>query len=278
MTGLAYERSGAGAALVLLHGLGSSTRAWDTVVPILGRRFDIIAVDLAGFGRSAPLLHGQEPTPAALAEDVATLLDRLGVASPHVAGNSLVGWVALELAEIRPVTSLTLMSPAGLWAGGAPIYARVSLRLSRWLAHRAGRLLSRLVTYRAGRILVLGQTHGKPWQLTADQARNTIRATGLCPGFGPTLAATAHRRYLAGATINAPVSVAFGSRDLVLISQRSRLLDELPAETRTWLLPECGHVPMFDDPHAVSDLITTTADSAQPGHRPRGGSTWRLAI
>jgi pimeloyl-ACP methyl ester carboxylesterase len=274
MTGLAYERSGAGAPLVLLHGLGSSTRAWDAVVPILGRRFDVIAVDLPGFGRSAALLGEQEPTPAALAEEVAALLDRLGVASPHLAGNSLGGWVALELAAICPVASLTLMSPAGLWAAGAPIYATVSLRLSRWLAHRAGRLLSRLVTYRVGRILVLGQTHGRPSQLTADQARSTIQTMGLCPGFGPTLAATAHRRYVARTAINSPVSVAFGSRDLVLISQRSRRLDELPAQTRTWLLPECGHVPMFDDPHAVADLITTTADSAHQGQP----STCRLAI
>src|SRR5256885_16135486 len=56
----------------------------------------------------------------ALPISVAGLLDDLGIATPHVAGNSLGGWVALELAGIRPVASLTLLSPAGLWRGGAP--------------------------------------------------------------------------------------------------------------------------------------------------------------
>ena len=96
MTDLAFTRSGAGAPLVLLHGIGSSRQAWDPVVPVL-------AVDLPGFGESRPLSPRTEPGPAALAAAVAGLLDELGVTDPHVAGNSLGGWVALELASIRPV-------------------------------------------------------------------------------------------------------------------------------------------------------------------------------
>ena len=52
MTSLAYRRTGAGEPLVLLHPLGSSHRAWDPVVPALARHFDVIAVDLPGFGDS----------------------------------------------------------------------------------------------------------------------------------------------------------------------------------------------------------------------------------
>jgi hypothetical protein len=51
---------------------------------------------------------------------------------------------ALETAKIRPVRSVTLLSPAGLWRRNTPVYCRVSLRLSRWLARRAERLLSHL--------------------------------------------------------------------------------------------------------------------------------------
>ena len=89
-------------------------------MPALAAEFDVLAVDLPGFGESPPLPAGQEPTPAALAAAVAGLLDELGIDRPHVAGNSLGGWVALELAALRPLASVALLSPAGLWPDGTP--------------------------------------------------------------------------------------------------------------------------------------------------------------
>ncbi|HEU5388877.1 MAG TPA: alpha/beta fold hydrolase [Streptosporangiaceae bacterium] len=258
MPPLAVTRSGTGAPLVLLHGLGSSRRAWDPVLPALAARFDVIAVDLPGFGESAPLYGQAEVPPARLAESVADLLDDLGVTAPHLAGNSLGGWVALELAARRPVASLTLLSPAGLWPRNSPQYGLVSLRASRWLARHATAPLSRLVRYRLGRILVLGQTHGRPARLTASYARAAVETLGRCPGFEAALAGTARRRYLATTPIAAPVTVAFGSRDRLLL-RGSRRLGQLPPDPRAEALPGCGHVPMADDPAAVAALITRTA-------------------
>jgi len=258
MPSLVYTRSGAGAPLVLLHGIGLDRRSWDPVVPALARNFDVIAVDLPGFGDSAP---GQAD-PKALAEAVAGLLTELGVTSPHLAGNSLGGWVALELAGLSPVASLTLLSPAGLWKRHTPRYCRVSLQASRWLARHAAGPLSRLVRFQPGRILVLGQTHGHPARLTPGYARAAVQAMGTCPGFEATLAATARRRFLATTPIGAPVTVAFGSRDVLLLPRQSRHLDQLPAGTKAETLPGCGHVPMADDPVAVAELITRTAARA----------------
>jgi pimeloyl-ACP methyl ester carboxylesterase len=106
--------------------------------------------------------------------------------------------------------------------------------------------------------LIHGQTHGKPTQLTADQARTTIRELGQCPGFNATLAATRRRRYEAGSAVDAPVTLAFGSRDLILLQRQSRHIDQLPPGTRVQELRGCGHVPMSDDPNAVVALITAT--------------------
>src|SRR5271166_5370625 len=111
------------------------------VIPALAARFDVIAVDLPGFGDSNPVPAQTKPTPAALAAAVAGLLDDLGVTAPHLAGNSLGGWVALELAATRPAASLTLLSPAGLWREDAPGYPQASLRATRWLTRHADRLL-----------------------------------------------------------------------------------------------------------------------------------------
>jgi pimeloyl-ACP methyl ester carboxylesterase len=59
--------------------------------------------------------------------------------------------------------------------------------------------------------------------------------------------------------IEAPVSVSFGTRDLILLPRQSRHLDQLPAHTRVRPLPRTGHVPMTDDPLAVASLIGRTA-------------------
>ncbi len=265
---IAYTRAGTGAPLLLLHALGADRGSWEPVLPRLVKRFDVIAVDLPGFGDS-PVLD-VEPSPAALARAVAQFLDGIGVVSPQVVGNSLGGWVALELAALRPVASLTLLSPAGLWPGGAPRYNRISLRATRWLATRAGRLLSRLVGFWPVRVLVLGQTHGRPGRASPAYARAAIRAMGSCSGFDATFAATLPRHYTARAPLNAPVTVAFGTRDRLLLPG-SRRLEELPAGTRVVRLPGCGHLPMLDDPEAVATLITASAGNLVTGSEPHGG-------
>jgi pimeloyl-ACP methyl ester carboxylesterase len=264
MSHIAYGRAGAGEPLVLLHALGLSRQTWEPVVPALVEHFDVIAVDLPGFGASDPMPDQVEPTPAALAAAVAGLLDQLGVTNPHLVGNSLGGWVVLELAGVRPAASLTLLSPAGLWRGRTPLYCRASLRASRLLTRYAAGPLSQLVSHRLGRALVLGQSHGRPFHLTADQARAVIRSMGTCRGFDATFNATADRRFVATASIDAPVTVAFGSRDLLLLPHQSRHLDELPPRTRLEAMPGCGHVPMADDPQGVAALIERSAARAVP--------------
>jgi pimeloyl-ACP methyl ester carboxylesterase len=272
MTALSFTRGGSGEPLLLLHALGTSRDAWAPVLPALAARFDVLAVDLPGFGQSPPLPDGDEPSPAALARAVADLLTELGMSAPHVVGNSLGGWVALELAGIRPVASLTLLAPAGLWRRRTPLYDRVSLRVSRRLARSAPALLSRLVGHRLGRVLVLGQSHGRPARMTAEQARAVVHDLGTCIGFEATLTATLERRYVSAGPLSAPVTVAFGSRDLILLPWQSRHLDELPPDTMLMTLPRCGHFPMADDPDAVvAAILASTARSFTALPRPCRG-------
>ncbi len=89
-------------------------------------------------------------------------------------------------------------------------------------------------------------------------ARMAIRTMGTCAGFHATLEATARRCYRSGPPIDAPVTVAFGSRDFLLLRRQSRHLDELSPGTRLGTLPGCGHVPMADNPDAVTALIAAS--------------------
>ena len=167
---LAFTRRGTGPPLVLLHGIGSARNAWDPIIDALAERFDVLAIDLPGFGESPPLLAGVEPRPAAIAAGVAAFLDSQDVVTPHVAGHSLGGWVALELAAIYPLGSLTLLSPAGLWHGKTPLYNRISLHATRWVARHFTGFISRLMRYRAARVIILGQTHARPARLPASRS------------------------------------------------------------------------------------------------------------
>src|SRR5918998_2659521 len=99
--GLHYEVRGAGDPLLLVHGTGSSLRVWNPVVDRLAARRTAIAVDLPGFGSSAPLTaSGPPPTPAGFARVLSDLLRDLGHDTAHIAGNSVGGWTALEMARL----------------------------------------------------------------------------------------------------------------------------------------------------------------------------------
>jgi pimeloyl-ACP methyl ester carboxylesterase len=112
---LDLHRGGTGEPLVLVHGIGHTWRGWKPMLPLLEPRFDVLAVDLPGFGHSPPLPpDGVAPTVEALADAVESELDAAGFDTAHLAGNSLGGWIALELARRRRARTVTAISPFGL--------------------------------------------------------------------------------------------------------------------------------------------------------------------
>ena len=114
MNDINYFRGGDGPPLVLLHGVGHHWQAWRPVIDRLTADFDVIGCDSPGFGRSAPLPKGVAPTIPAYAGAFAAFFAALGIRRPHVAGNSMGGAIALELARQGVVASVTAFSPAGL--------------------------------------------------------------------------------------------------------------------------------------------------------------------
>ncbi|SEH01139.1 Pimeloyl-ACP methyl ester carboxylesterase [Nonomuraea solani] len=255
--GLAFAKIGAGPPLVLLHGIGSSRAAWAPVLDGLAAAHTVYAVDLPGFGGSDTLDGNHPVTPRRLAEVVAAALDEWGVDRPHVTGHSLGGWVALELAHLRPVASLTLLAPAGLWRRGQPAYCTVSFVLT-WAACRYGAPLLSTLSRRAwGRRLLFWQLFHHPEALAHEDVVHAVADMGRAPGFLPTFRAAMSIRYRAAGEVSAPVTVAFGASDRVLLTRQSRFTDQLPPHTRHLVLPGAGHVPMSDTPELVARVILT---------------------
>ncbi len=250
---------------MLLHGQGFSRRSWYPVVDALAAHRDVIAVDLPGHGDSPRQPRGTGSAPHDLAVAVGELLDELDLPTAHVAGNSSGGWVALELGRLGRARTVTGLSPAGLWRRSAPRYIRVAMRQARLNARITRRLAPDAPRTRVARGLAMLQASGHPFRLPYGPVRTAVHDMAAAPGFRETLRALERGRFTDGAAISAPVTVAFGSRDRVLLPVVARRRDQLPDQTRWVTLHGCGHVPVFDDPGAVVDLLLATTDAATAG-------------
>jgi 3-oxoadipate enol-lactonase len=107
---LYYEVTGKGQPLVLIHGLGSSTRDWERQTPVFAERYQVIAFDVRGHGQSS-----KPPGPYSIAQfagDTAELLKALNIGPAHVVGISMGGMIAFQLAVDAPqlVKSLVIVN------------------------------------------------------------------------------------------------------------------------------------------------------------------------
>src|SRR5215218_6688876 len=265
---LAYIRRGSGPTLLLIHGVGFQRQMWEPVLDRLARERDVIAVDLPGFGDSPPLPH--TPSVEGLAEAVGEFLEGLGVERPHVAGNSLGGGVALEMARQGNARSVCVLSPAGFGTMREGRWARGLLLSSRRAAQRLDRHAELVMGGPVRRTLGWWLLAGRPWRVPADEAAGALRNLARSPGFEVTLEALREHRF-GGHTFECPVTVAWGERDRLLIygRQSARAKRLLPDATHV-TLEGCGHVPTWDDPEQVARvLLEASAESGEPSQDPR---------
>jgi pimeloyl-ACP methyl ester carboxylesterase len=250
---IAFDRRGSGPPLVLIHSLGTDRSVWRPVLDRLSAEHDTIAIDLPGFGESPALPDGVAPTPRALAAAVASFVDDLGLARPHVAGNSLGGWVALEMGVEDSARSVTAIAPAGLWP--RPLGPKPAL--ARGLARAAGPLMAAVVATDRGRRLVLGGTMAHAERVPPSDALRLVRAYAAAPGYEAVNAAMRAGRFDGLDRIRVPLAFGWPDRDRLVARPA-----HLPEHARSVVLHDCGHVPMWDDPAQVAELVL--AGSAQP--------------
>jgi pimeloyl-ACP methyl ester carboxylesterase len=247
--------AGTGDPYVLIHGLGSEACVWEPVMDDLAERYHVIAVDLPGFGRSPQLEHGMKPTPAALAKAVAGLLDGLGLGTVHVAGNSLGGWIALELARAGRARTVVGLCPAGLWPapsvppGATPMRGR---------AHRIARRLRPAIPIallsRRLRRAVLSPFVARPDAVPYHAARRMLSSYARASAYDATSWAMRTSSFTGAGDLRVPVTLAFGDRDRLI--RPARLAT---GHARSVILRGCGHIPMWDNTSAVQQLLHEAA-------------------
>jgi pimeloyl-ACP methyl ester carboxylesterase len=217
------------------------------VLPALEEKHEVLALDLPGYGKSAPVAG--EPTVPALVDAVEEAMDAAGWDTAHVVGNSMGGWIAAELAARGRVRTMVATSPAGLWTEKELRYSRRVLRQSYAAAQRLAPYAERITSTAAGRRFAFGMTYARPERLTPGDAAYAIRAFAGSPSFLATLDWIESGREMPRGlhSIECPARIIWGTRDLLLpVRQADRWARHVEG-AEVVRLPRLGHVPMGDD-------------------------------
>ena len=247
-------------ALVLVHGLGSAGNIWKTLVPQLIESFTVYAIDLPGHG-DAPLRDDEEMDPSSLAQAIVNyMVNDQGVETMHVAGNSLGGWIALEMAAVAPdnVLSVTALAPAGLWHEQPPrkfppsLDARILAKISQYFMKTAYRIpLLKAIGYK--KITHLWR------ELSFESCRDSVIAMAKSKGYMPMWHGANGRRFESVVPEKVKLSVVFGDEDLTLPGEIAQEKSVAPPHSRWIVVDNCAHVIMWNYPNLTVELIKKTA-------------------
>jgi pimeloyl-ACP methyl ester carboxylesterase len=203
----------------------------------------VIALDMPGFGESSVI---DPAAPSDLAHAIHSHLSALGLDRPHVAGNSLGGWVALELALAGQACSVTAIAPAGMWA--QPLLPTRSP--ARALAAALSPVLPTVLRSARGRRAALAGTTAHPERIPYAAALQLVRAYANAPGFEAANAGMRANRFTGLDRISVPLTLAWPDHDRLVGRPRS-----VPATAREFVLRDCGHMPTWDDPEQVAAVL-----------------------
>lgn len=262
------HRGGKGEPLLLLHPFALCAEAWRPVLPELEKHHEVLVVTFPGHMGGAPIPDGFRHSIAASVDFAEAELDAAGIDRLHIAGNSLGGWFAIELARRGRALSTVAIAPGGGWERGSVEEKRLLRTFERMgrLVRIGGPIAPILGRIGIAKHLALKQVVSRPGRLTTEQASFLIRAPHRCDTFYDVL-----RRLPLEPdpprmdASSGPMRIVWGTKDHLLplkgYSERWRRL--LPGAE--WVILEgAGHVPMYDDPKSVAELILEVTTAVRP--------------
>ncbi len=252
------HRGGSGPPLVCLHGFMDTWRIWELVLPALERHHDVLALTLAGHagGPALPAVVDSD----AISDAVERAMDEAGFELAHVVGNSLGGFVALELAARGRARSVVAFAPAGGWARGDDSYKEViALQVAlheqvKEIAPHAEALVATPAGRRRATRLQTTNFEHIPAELLAHQVLGVARCTGA-----PALVEYATRAGwpLDAERVECPVRIVWGTEDKLLPWPSAAVRyreDDFPHAD--WIeLEGIGHCPQLDVPLEAAQLV-----------------------
>jgi len=260
MTERAPIHLGSGEPVLLLHPFMMSQSVWKHVAPGIADtgRYEVFAPTMLGHnggGRGKFFLD----TPS-LADDVERRLDALGWDTAHIVGNSLGGWVAFELERRGRARTLTGIAPAGGWRHFTPakfeIVGKFLAGFPVWLFTLVFR--ERVLKLPITRYLAHLPCSATPDGLSDENLRDIIDDVTHCPAYYQLLIKSLTAPgLLEMADGSVPTHLVICEKDRVLPHPRftRHFTSQLPPDTRITHLDGVGHIPMFEAPQRVAELI-----------------------
>lgn len=278
---------------LFVHGLGGASTNWTDLMGLLSGHVDGAALDLPGFGRSAPPASGSYALRTHV-RAVVELLEREDRGPVHLFGNSLGGAVATRVAARRPdlVRTLTLVSPAlPNLRPRRGLDSRLPLLLLPGLAQLVNRRMAEQSPERRARA-VLELCYGDPSLIPEQRLREAADEVGRRNGLDHSqdaftgslkgLVASYLERpprslWSQAATVQCPTLLIWGTADkLVDVRLAPKALATFP-QSRLLVLPGVGHVAQLEAPETVARAFLALQEDAV-AHTVAGVAPARSAL
>ncbi len=246
---LHYEDEGAGTPLLLIHGFPLASNIWKRQIEGLKKDFRVIAPDLRGFGRSEAPSAGYSMD--SYSDDVAGLMDHLGLRSAVVCGMSMGGYVLLNLLDRyreRIKGACFMVTRCG--ADDADGKARRTA-----LAEEVMRSGVDVAAEAFARILFAPGAVERTPEIAAEIADLMLgmNRDGLAGGLVAMRERPDYCGRLSGFRL--PALVIGGAQDQAIPVEESRILARLLPDASLVIIPDSGHMVMMEQPEAVNSAL-----------------------
>jgi pimeloyl-ACP methyl ester carboxylesterase len=243
--------AGEGPPLLFLHGAGGIAE-WEGALPLLAERYHVYAPLLPGFGQSTGLecledqfdlfMHGFD------------VMEALRLERPYVVGESLGGWMAAEMAALRPreVGRLGLVAPVGLWRDEAPVVDLFGMMVHELVPY----LFHNPESPPAQRMMAMTRLFSDKDDRTGEQIEMLI---AMSRGFRtvakflfPIPEAGLERRLW---RITAPTLVVWGEQDRFISPTYAEIFREKIPRAEVVKIAETGHVVSLESPGPLAEAL-----------------------
>lgn len=248
--------------IVLIHGMGSASTAWRLLIPHLRKDFRVITVDLPGHGKSL-YQEGMAMDPISLAHMVSDTLDPISDGY-HLVGNSLGGWVCLELAAHfdAKTESVTALAPAGMWIN--PFQRRYPATAFLRMFAKSTRILTPLFLHFQWAKSFGFATVSPRWRrFDYTTCMDAVRAMTDSVGYYPAFDGMLMKRFESEISPSIPVTIIFGDSDNTLPAQSCQERSLAPSHARWVTFSASGHAPMWDSVDEVLAEIRLTSSMSE---------------
>lgn len=267
----AFRMAGAGPAVLLLHGIGDNSLAWEPLFNELSEEFTVIAPDFLGHGFSDR--PRADYSVSAFANGMRDLLTFLDIERVTVVGHSLGGGVAGQFAYQYPelVERLVFVATGGVTKDVNPLLRAMSLPFSEYVLGAVSipgvfssfsaiaRTLKNLPTARfTDNNEIVRVLERMPEKGSAEVFARTLRSVVDWRGQVVTML---DRCYLSASI---PTLIVWGSDDQVIPVAHAQMLHSAMPGSQMVVFDGAGHFPFRDDPERFLKLFLTFMSSTNP--------------